>query len=144
MLLKEDMMNTFSIAPLMRNSVGFDRLESFFNQTLNSNNLTSSFPHYNIIKSKNDNYQIIFALAGYDKKNIEIIHKNNNLTISGDILDDSKDYIYRGIASRKFQKSFELAEHVEIASAKMQNGLLIIDLVKNVPEELQPKHIMIN
>ena len=144
MLLKEGMMNTFSIAPLMRNSVGFDRLEHFFNHTLNNNNVSSSFPHYNIIKSENDNYQIILALAGYSKKNIEIIHKNNNLTISGKLEDDNFNYIHRGIASRKFEKSFELAEHVEIESAKMENGLLIIELIKNIPEELQPKKIIIN
>ncbi|PPR78290.1 MAG: Small heat shock protein IbpA [Alphaproteobacteria bacterium MarineAlpha2_Bin1] len=137
-------MNTFSIAPLMRNSVGFDRLEQFFNQSMTRNNISSSFPHYNIIKSENDKYQIILALAGYDKKNIEIIHKNNNLTISGDLIDDDRNFIYRGIASRKFEKSFELAEHVEIDSAKMENGLLIIELIKNIPAELQPKQIIIN
>ena len=136
-------MNTFSIAPLMRNSVGFDRLEQFFNQTLNSS-VSSSFPHYNIIKSENDSYQIILALAGYGKDNIEIIHKNNNLTITGELIDNNTAYIHRGIASRKFEKSFELAEHVEIASAKMDNGLLIIELFKNVPVELQPKKITIN
>tara|TARA_Y100000996_G_scaffold261033_1_gene205455 strand:+ start:64 stop:498 length:435 start_codon:yes stop_codon:yes gene_type:complete len=144
MLLKEDMMNTFSIAPLMRNSVGFDTLEHFFNQTLNSNNISSSFPHYNIIKSENNNYQIVLAVAGYTKKNIEIIHKNNNLTISGELDDSNFNFIHRGIASRKFQKTFELAEYVDIASAKMENGLLTIELIKNIPDELKPKKISIN
>ena len=143
MLLKEDMMNTFSIAPLMRNSVGFDTLEHFFNQTLSSN-IPSSFPHYNIIKSENDNYQIVLAVAGYTKKNIEIIHKNNNLTISGELDDSNFNFIHRGIASRKFQKTFELAEYVDIASAKMENGLLTIELIKNIPDELKPKKISIN
>ncbi len=137
-------MNTLSLAPLMKNSIGFDNLENLFNQTFSESNFTSSFPHYNIVKSDENNYEIILALAGYSKENIEIIHKKNNLSISGMLEENELDFIHRGIASRKFERNFELADYVEISSAKMINGLLTINLKKNVPLELQPKKININ
>lgn len=137
-------MNTFNISPLMRNSIGFDSLDHFFDETINRNDISGSFPHYNIVKSSENSYKITLALAGYSKDNIEIIHKNNNLTISGKIEEEKVDFLHRGIAARKFERSFDLAEYMDVSSAKMSNGLLILELDRNIPEEFQPKKISIN
>jgi molecular chaperone IbpA len=132
-------------------SVGFDRL---FDQLIGENfPAQSNFPPYNIVKTDEDSYQIELALAGFGKDDIEIEVKENTLTVrsaeSGvdDIEDidvvDSKEYLHRGISMKKFTRSFTLADDVIVGSANLDNGMLVIDLTRIVPEEKKPRLIEI-
>lgn len=137
-------MNTFSIAPLMRTSIGFDRLEQLFDQAFNGSDLSGGFPHYNILKVDENQYRITLAVAGFGRSDIDITQKQNFVMIKGEVATDDGLYLHRGIASRKFERRFQLADHVEVSSAGMENGLLHIDLVRKIPKELQPKKISIS
>jgi len=117
--------------------IGFDK---FWNQTANTN---SGFPFYNIVKIDKDTFGIELALAGFNQKDIELEERNSSLIIRGEKKDDERDYIHKGIAAKKFSRSFMLAEHVHVASAKMDNGMLQIILKREIPESEKPKKIAI-
>ncbi|MDC0074836.1 Hsp20 family protein [Alphaproteobacteria bacterium] len=137
-------MNTINFAPLIRSSVGFEPLEQIFDQMFKSNGEINNFPHYNIIKSNENEYRITLAVAGFSSDNLDITEENNTLIIEGKINSSENNYLYKGISNRKFCRKFQLADFIEVASANMKDGLLHIDLIKKIPEELKPKKISIN
>lgn len=139
-------MSNFSLSPLFRRSIGFDRLSDLFDFALQSE--TPNYPHYNIEKTGDNSYRISVATAGFNKDQLEINLENQVLTISGKVTeeeknDTDKEYLYKGISSRSFTLSLRLDEHVEVQQADYTNGLLTIDLQRNVPEEQRPRQIPI-
>jgi len=131
---------TFTLDKYMPYTIGFD---SFFN-TLDSITGTDvkGYPHYNIKKIDNNSWTIELALAGFSKDNVNIEVKDSLMTISGE-LQSTDDYIYKGISTKKFSKSFTLAEYTEVESAEMKNGILVINLEKNIPEDKKPQKVKI-
>ena len=132
---------TFTLDKYMPYTIGFD---SFFN-TLDSITGTDvkGYPHYNIKKLDDNKWSIELALAGFSKDDIEIEVKDNMMTINGELKSEDNEYVYKGISSRKFSKSFTLAEFTECESAKMENGILSITLEKNIPEDKKPQKVKI-
>jgi molecular chaperone IbpA len=137
-------MSTFDLTPLFRSSIGFDRLARMLD-TASAQAEMGGYPPYNIEKTGEDSYRITLAVAGFDEKNIEIESHNNVLTIVGTSEEESeeREYLYKGIAGRNFLRKFQLADHVKVTGAAMENGLLHIDLVREVPEEMKPRKIEI-
>lgn len=139
-------MTTFDLSPLFRTSVGFDRLARMLN-TESRPDQGSSFPPYNIKASGEDQYEITMAVAGFSDADLEITSENNKLIVSGNIQNESDNeegtYLYRGIATRSFERRFNLADHVRVTGARLDNGLLHIDLEREIPEEMKPRSIAI-
>jgi molecular chaperone IbpA len=140
------MSTAFSLAPLFRHSVGFDRFNDLFESALR-NEGGSSYPPYNVEKHGDDQYRIVVAAAGLREEDLELQVERGVLTVSGGKRDkgpeSSVTYLHQGIAQRAFKLSFRLADHIEVKGASLQNGLLNIDLVRVVPEEAKPKRIPI-
>ena len=134
-------MNTFNFAPLMQTTVGFDRFERLFEQAFNGVDASNSFPHYDIEKLEENKYRITLAIAGFSKNDIEITQKQNQLVVKGELKKDGGTYLHHGIASRRFERRFQLADYVEVIDAGIENGLLIIDLGREIPEALRPRKI---
>ena len=139
-------MSNFSLSPLFRRSIGFDRLSDLFDFALQSD--TPNYPHYNIEKTGDNNYRISVATAGFNQDQLEINLENKVLTITGKVVEEEKndpnvEYLYKGIVSRSFKLSLRLDEHVEVQQADYDNGLLTIDLQRNVPEEAMARQIPI-
>jgi len=140
---------SLDLNPFYRNSIGFHSL--FDRITENIDTSAQSYPPYNIIKQNDENYLIEIAAAGFGKPDIDITSENGTLTVSGKQMKkvDGEDeangieYVHRGLAGRNFSRSFNLAEHVEVKSAELENGILTISLVKNIPEAMKPKTIEI-
>lgn len=140
------MSTAFSLAPLFRSSVGFDRFNDLFETALR-NEPGSSYPPYNVEKHGNDEYRIVVAAAGFREEDLDLQVEKGVLTISGgkrEASNDSVTFLHQGIAQRAFKLSFRLADHIEIKSADLSNGLLSIDLLRVVPEEAKAKRIPIN
>jgi molecular chaperone IbpA len=136
-------MATIDFTPLFRSAVGFDRLPLLLSHALERDE--SGFPPYNIEKVGEDSYRIVMALAGFSKDDLEIVCEQNRLTVRGELKDkDDKTYLHHGIAARTFQRVFDLADYIEVTGATMDDGLLIIDLKRELPEELKPRKIEIN
>jgi molecular chaperone IbpA len=141
-----------SLSPLYKMSVGFDRMaEQFFNDPSFSQNGTG-YPPYNITKNKNDIYEITLAIAGFKKSDIEIELEDGTLKITGtsnvlDTLDKDDavevEFLHKGIAERNFIRTFKLAEYVEVKDAKLEDGLLRVQLERNVPDAMKPQKIKI-
>lgn len=132
-------------APLYRSTVGFDRLFSMFDNLTQPEN-GQSYPPYNIERTGEDAYRISMAVAGFSESDLSIEAHRNVLTIRGERKeekDGTSETLYRGIASRSFERRFQLADHVEVSGATIRNGLLHIDLKRNVPEEMKPRRIEI-
>lgn len=139
-------MNTFDFSPLFRSAVGFDHLYSKLDRATRTAQNQPSYPPYNIELINEDSYRITMALAGFNETELSIQTENNVLTISGQ-QDDQKEghqYLHRGIAARNFEHRFQLAEHVKVTGADLVNGLLNIDLVREIPEAMKPHTISIN
>jgi len=136
-------MNTFNFAPLMHTSVGFDRFERLFEQAFNGPGINDGFPHYDIQKIDENQYRITLAVAGYSKDDVEITQKQNQLVVKGTLKKDDGNYLHRGIAARKFERQFHLADYVEVVNASIENGLLVVDLAREIPEALKPRKIEI-
>ena len=136
-------MNTFNFAPLMHSSVGFDRFERLFEQAFSNTDAHNGFPHYDIEKTDESKYRITMAVAGYSESDVEITQKENLLEVRGSLEKDERNYLHRGISTRKFERRFHLADYVEVNSASIENGLLAIELVRKVPEALRPRKIEI-
>ena len=136
-------MNTFNFAPLMQTTVGFERFERLFEQAFNANEASNSFPHYDIEKMDDDRYRITLAVAGFSKEDIEITQKQNQLLVQGDLKKGEGTYLHHGIANRRFERRFQLADYVEVVNAGIENGLLIIELAREIPEALRPRNIEI-
>ena len=140
------MSTAFSLAPLFRSSMGFDRFNDLFETALR-NEPGSSYPPYNVEKHGDDEYRIVVAAAGFQEEDLDLQVEKGVLTISGgkrEASNDSVTYLHQGIAQRAFKLSFRLADHIEIKSAGLSNGLLSIDLLRVIPEEAKAKRIPIN
>ncbi|MCK9801988.1 heat-shock protein [Pseudomonas chlororaphis] len=139
------MTTAFSLAPLFRSSVGFDRFNDLFESALR-NEPGSSYPPYNVEKHADDQYRIVIAAAGFQEEDLELQVEKGVLTVSGGKRDanESVTYLHQGIAQRAFKLSFRLADHIEVKAAGLSNGLLNIDLLRIVPEEAKAKRIPIN
>ncbi|KAF0864046.1 Hsp20 family protein [Pseudomonas sp. LD120] len=139
------MSTAFSLAPLFRSSVGFDRFNDLFESALR-NEPGSSYPPYNVEKHADDQYRIVIAAAGFQEEDLELQVEKGVLTVSGGKRDSNEGvtYLHQGIAQRAFKLSFRLADHIEVKAAGLSNGLLNIDLLRIVPEEAKPKRIPIN
>jgi molecular chaperone IbpA len=142
----EDMVmrTAFDFSPLYRSTVGFDRLFDMLDQTTQVEPMTN-WPPYNIEKAGEDQYVITMAIAGFSADEVEITQKENLLVVTGQKKgsEEGKQYLHRGIATRAFKQSFNLADHVKVSAAGLDNGLLTISLVREVPEALKPRRIEI-
>lgn len=139
-------MNTFSLTPLLRNSVGFDRLNDLFESLATGEEISMGYPPYNIEKHGEDRYGITMAVAGFTADDLTITSERDRLTVSGRIASegDKAEYLYRGIAMRPFQREFRLADYMKVTGADIRDGLLRIEVVREVPEEQKPRTIAIN
>ena len=137
-------MTTFDFSPLYRTSVGFDRLASLMSSASRQDQ-GNSFPPYNIRTTSEDNYQITMAVAGFSDADIDITTEHNRLLVSGQRNEEEEqgEYLHRGIATRSFERRFNLADHVKVVSASMENGLLHINLEREIPEAMKPRSIEI-
>ena len=137
-------MRTYDFAPLYRSAIGFDRLAHLFDDAERAD-AQPSYPPYNIELVSEDRYRIAMAVAGFDRSEIDIEAENDTLKITGRKQRDEtpRTYLHRGVAARDFAHSFKLADHVRVLSAQLENGLLAIELVREVPEALQPRKIVI-
>src|SRR5919204_1051679 len=140
-------MRTFDLAPLYRSTVGFDRLFSLLDQVGGLDTATSSYPPYNIERTDENAYRITVAVAGFTESDLSIEVKENTLTIRGEKQvkegENAGEVLYQGIAARAFERRFQLADHVEVRGASLENGLLHVDLVREIPESQKPRQIPI-
>lgn len=140
-------MNTIDLSPLYRSSIGFDRLGSLLDTALRAEQASSGYPPYNIEASGEDRYGITLAVAGFEQDELDIQVEKGVLTVRGKKANEGKEerrYLHQGIATRSFERKFNLADHVEVTGAHLTNGLLTIDLVREIPEAMKPKNIAIN
>ncbi len=138
-------MRPFDFAPLYRSTVGFDRLVQLLDNVSGPDADVPAFPPYNIERTGESQYRITMAVAGFSQDDIKIEVKEQSLTIKGEKKPEDKErqFLHRGIATRAFERRFQLADHVEVTGADMTDGLLNVDLVRNVPERLKPRTVAI-
>ncbi|WP_111656296.1 Hsp20 family protein [Isoalcanivorax indicus] len=140
-------MNTeFSLAPLFRHTVGFDRFNELLDSALRADQ-SSTFPPYDIIREGEDRYRIVMAVAGYRREDLEIVTRENQLTVRAQqVKDDEADvtWLHRGIARRNFERNFRLADHVFVEGADLRDGLLEIRLKREIPEARRARVIPID
>ena len=135
----------FDFAPLYRSTVGFDRLFDLLDQVTGFDQAPTAYPPYNIERLSENEYRITMAVAGFGQDEVKVDVKEQTLTVAGARKSEEKErqYLHRGIAARAFERRFQLADHVEVKGADLQDGLLHVDLVRNVPERLKPRTIAI-
>jgi molecular chaperone IbpA len=141
------MMRTYDLAPFYRSTVGFDRLFSLLDQT--SSDGSPGYPPYNIERTGENAYRITVAVSGFSRDELSIVAKENTLTIKGEKVANENnqpksEVLYRGIAARAFERAFQLADFVQVKNASLENGLLHVDLVREIPEAKKPRQIPIN
>ncbi|MEH6580214.1 MAG: Hsp20 family protein [Amphritea sp.] len=138
-------MRQFDLSPLYRSAIGFDRLASLLDNASRNEQSQPSYPPYNIELLDEYNYRITMAVAGFNKAEVNISTEHGMLTVTGSKLTDEQEhrYLHQGIAARNFERKFQLADHVRVTDASMENGLLHIDLVQEVPEAMKPRSIEI-
>ncbi len=138
-------MRNFDFAPLYRNSVGFDRMAKTLDSLLEIEQSGTGYPPFNIEKTGDANYRITLAVAGFAADEIDIESKESTLVIKGAKaeMDEQPEYLHRGIAQRAFERRFQLADYVRVHDASLENGLLHIDLEREIPEALKPRKIEI-
>ncbi|MEE8188289.1 MAG: Hsp20 family protein [Kiloniellales bacterium] len=140
-------MRSTDLTPLLRATVGFDRMMNMLDAATRLDDSALSYPPYNIEKTGEDDYRIVMAVAGFGEEDLDITVKENSLAVTAkqEKTEDSKaKYLHRGIATRAFERRFELADHIEVVGARLENGLLYIDLVREVPEAMKPRSIKIH
>jgi len=136
-------MATLDFTPLFRSTVGFDRVPMLLSHAMQREE--TGYPPYNIEKCGEDKYRIVMAVAGFGKDDISVVAERNRLTVRGQLKDKSERiYLHRGIAARSFERQFDLADFIEVEGATMGDGLLIVDLKRELPEELKPRKIEIS
>jgi molecular chaperone IbpA len=135
-------MRTFDFTPLWRSSIGFDRLIDLVDAA--QRNSEESYPPYNIERVGDNQYQISLALAGFAPSDVNITAEQNVVTIEGRKNEEKREFLYHGISARAFRRQFSLADHVEVKGASFENGILRIDLYREVPEAMKPRKIEIN
>ena len=139
-------MTNFDFSPLYRTTVGFDHLSTLLDNIHRSDRAPNSYPPYNIELINENNYQITMAVSGFNSDELDIKSEHRTLTIKGQKHPDenARNYLHQGIAARNFERKFQLADHIEITGAQLENGLLHIDLAREIPEAMKPKTIPIN
>ena len=141
-------MMTYDFSPFYRSTIGFDRMAQLLEKMQRASDVDNGYPPYNIESAGEDHYRVTVAVAGFASSELDIEVRENTLHISGQKTRDGKNnggqYLHQGIASRSFGKEFRLADHVKVENAWLDNGLLTVDLVRKVPEEMKPKQIAIN
>ncbi|MGC2781442.1 MAG: Hsp20 family protein [Bradyrhizobium sp.] len=140
-------MRTYDLTPFYRSTVGFDRLFSLLDQA--TSETSPGYPPYNIERTGENTYRITVAVSGFGKDDLSLVAKENTLTIKGEKAANENgkakaELLYRGIAARAFERSFQLADHVVVKNASLENGLLHVDLVREVPEAKKPRSIPIS
>ena len=138
-------MRNFDFSPLYRTTVGFDHLSSLLDAVNRSDTNSNGYPPYNIELLNKDQYRITMAVAGFVNEELDIQTEKQTLTVKGEKLpeDGERNYLHQGIAGRNFERRFQLADHVEVTGARLANGLLHIDLAREIPEAMKPKTIKI-
>lgn len=138
-------MRTFDLNPLLRSGIGFDRFDRLFENLSRQDEAAAGYPPYNITKAGEDDYRISMAVAGFKPDDIDVTAKENTLVISGRALPEHEGvtYLHRGVAGRAFERRFELADTIKVVGASLENGLLHVDLVREIPEALKPRKIAI-
>lgn len=138
-------MVNYDFSPLFRSTVGFDRLSRLLESNLAKSE--AAYPPYNIAKTGEDDYRITIAVAGFDRSELDVTVQENKLVVSGKVSDAAREaeeksqYLHRGIAGRAFRHTFELADTIKVAGADLVNGLLHIDLKREIPEQAKPRKI---
>jgi molecular chaperone IbpA len=135
-------MRTFDYSPFYRATVGFDRVFDLLDSVASQSG-SNGYPPYNIEKAGDNAYKIVMAVAGFAEAELNVTQKENELLVTGQTANgqDDKQYLYRGIAGRNFDRRFQLADHVKVVGAKLANGLLTIELQREIPEEKKPRAI---
>lgn len=138
-------MRAYDFSPLFRYSVGFDRMQRLLDSALERSESAPSYPPYNIESVGDNAYRITMAVAGFGENDLDVTVKENQLTVSGrsDRNDEQVSYLHRGIATRAFERRFDLADHVKVTGANIANGMLTISLERQIPEEQKPRKIEI-
>ncbi|QDY69715.1 Hsp20 family protein [Qingshengfaniella alkalisoli] len=138
-------MRTFDLAPLYRATVGFDQVADLMDRVLTKDVSQPSYPPYNIEKTADDAWRISIAVAGFSESDLTVEVRENALIIAAEKSEETENrtYLYRGIATRSFERRFHLADHVRVSGAAYQDGMLHIDLSREVPEALKPRQIEI-
>ena len=137
-------MRTYDFTPLWRSTIGFDHLADLVDSSLRQAS-DDNYPPYNIERSSEDQYRITLALAGFAPEDVTVTAEQNTLTIEGKKADkEEREFLYRGIATRPFRRVFNLADYVQVKSASFRDGLLTIDLAREIPEAMKPRRIAIN
>lgn len=136
----------FDLSPLYANTVGFDRFGSLLDSAMNAERQSAGYPPYDIELVGENKYAITLAVAGFDESEVDVQIEKGVLSVRGKKEDAQKDsrYLHRGIATRSFERKFNLADHVEVVNAQMDNGLLKIALVKELPEAMKPRKIPVS
>lgn len=141
-------MTNFTMTPLFRNSVGFDRFNQLFETLGKLDDGAPTYPPYNIEKTGEDHYSITMAVAGFSEADLSLVTENDTLTVRGKIekteANEARHFLHKGIATRSFERKFSLADHVKVLGARLENGLLIVDLQREIPETAKPKMIEIS
>jgi molecular chaperone IbpA len=137
-------MRNFDLSPLYRSAIGFDRLANMLDAA-SRNEQQPSYPPYNIELTGENAYRISMAVAGFSQDELEILSESGNLVIRGKKAEEQveRQYLYQGIAARNFERRFQLADHVRVESATIADGLLHVDLVREIPEAMKPRRIEI-
>jgi molecular chaperone IbpA len=139
------MRTAFDLSPLFRSTIGFDRMSRLLDAAMRADDSAVSYPPYNIEVLGENAYRLIMAVAGFGESDINVTVQDNSLLISGKIAksDEEKKFLYRGIAGRAFERRFELADHIKVTGANLVNGLLHVELAREVPEAMKPRTIKI-
>ncbi len=139
-------MNALNLSPLFRTTVGFDRLANLMDAAMDAK--VPNYPPYNIEATGNDSYDITIAAAGFGRDDMEISVADQTLTVRGHVKaeeesEKGREYLYRGIAARSFERKFNLADHVRVTGAEQKDGMLTVHLAREIPEQLKPRSIPI-
>ena len=140
-------MRTFDLTPFHRSTVGFDRLFTLLDQVGGGESPAQTYPPYNIERTDENAYRVTIAVAGFSEADLSIEAAANVLTVKGEKAEaanaNGSEVLFRGIAGRSFERRFQLADHVSVTGARLENGLLHIDLVRELPEAMKPRQIAI-
>ena len=138
-------MRTLDFSPLYRSAIGFDRMANLLDAISQSDTKQPSYPPYNIELTGDDTYRITMAVAGFAEADLDLQVEQNLLTVSGKktATTEAKEFLYQGIAERGFERRFQLADHVRVENAQLENGLLHVDLIREIPEAMKPRKIEI-
>jgi len=138
-------MDRFDFSPLFRSTIGFDRLTRLVDAATRVDNAALAYPPYNIEKTGEDAYRLTMAVAGFSPEEVDVTVQENSLLVTGKAKKDGEEsrYLHRGIARRTFERRFSLADHIKVVGATLQNGMLHVDLVHEVPEAAKPRKIQI-